>query len=185
MPTRRTEGVPTDVPRWETAFIALGGNVGDVRSAMSAALCRLHRHREVRVDSISALYRTPPWGDTDQADFLNASAQVSVRLEPLQLLRLAKKLEREQKREKTRRWGPRTLDIDLLVWPGRELETAKLTLPHPRIAERAFVLLPLADIAPDLELGRGNVSALAAAADRSGIERIAEQGEWWRPGDCV
>jgi 2-amino-4-hydroxy-6-hydroxymethyldihydropteridine diphosphokinase len=129
--------------------------------------------------------RDRPWGDTDQADFLNAAAQLSVRLDPAQLLRLAKKLEREQKREKTRRWGPRTLDIDLLVWPGRALKTPALTLPHPRIAERAFVLVPLADIAPDLELDSGSVGALAGAIDSSGIDRIAQQGRWWQPGECA
>jgi 2-amino-4-hydroxy-6-hydroxymethyldihydropteridine diphosphokinase len=124
---------------------------------------------------VSRRYRTPAWGVTDQPDFINAVAELATTLAPLALLDVLQATERAHGRDRAReqRWGPRTLDLDLLAMEGEVLDTPALQLPHPRAVERAFVLVPWSEIAPGLDLpGLGRVDALAAALDRSGIEAI-------------
>jgi 2-amino-4-hydroxy-6-hydroxymethyldihydropteridine diphosphokinase len=163
-----------------TALIGLGGNVGDPVDAMSAALTTLEDHPHCRVAGVSRLYRTPPWGKTDQACFFNAAARVETALGAVPLLGLALGIEQANKRLRIERWGPRTLDIDILDYDGLDIVSDELTIPHPRMKERAFVLMPLIDIAPDYRI-EGRVPAdWLAEADSAGIEIADESRDWWR-----
>lgn len=162
------------------AALGLGGNLGDPRASMAAALRRLDARTDTAVARVSRLFSTPPWGLTDQPRFLNACALVETDLAPLDLLDLCLSTETALKRERRERWGPRTIDIDLLDHGGSAMESERLVLPHPRIHERAFVLVPLADIAPDLCLRGRTVSAWLAETDTAGILAESADGSWWR-----
>jgi 2-amino-4-hydroxy-6-hydroxymethyldihydropteridine diphosphokinase len=155
------------------AAIALGGNIGDVAGAFAAALLHLARTPGVAVFGVSSVWRTPAWGRTDQPDFLNAAVLVETSLPAEHLLALCHAIERAAGRERREIWGPRTLDLDLVFYGDMRCDRPDLTLPHPRAAERAFVLVPLAEIAPDVRLGGTPVRELAARADASGIEKDA------------
>ncbi len=157
-----------------SAALGLGGNLGDPAAAIAAALDALDACDGVRVAARSSLYRTPPWGDPDQPDFVNACALVATTLAPEALLALCLHVERGlgRAREKTRRWGPRLIDVDLLDYEGVTLECAALTLPHPRMMARAFVLVPLAEIAPRRVIAGRSVAEAAAAADAAGMTRL-------------
>jgi len=135
------------MPEPVSALVALGGNVGDVGAAMQGALERLHREPDMRVMAVSPVYWTPPWGITDQPRFLNACAELETRLPPDMLLERLQAAERGAGRERTRRWGPRSLDIDIIAYGDVKMDTPALTLPHPRLFERAFVLVPMQGIA--------------------------------------
>lgn len=161
------------------AYLGLGGNIGDPAAAMAAALRRLDVAPQCRVVAVSSLYRTPPWGKTDQPDFLNAVAELDTSLTPRRLLALCLDTERSLKRERRERWGPRVIDMDILVFGDERIEEDGLQVPHPRMLERAFVMVPLAEIAPGLMLAGGKATVHAAALDAGGIERVAEAG-WWR-----
>jgi 2-amino-4-hydroxy-6-hydroxymethyldihydropteridine diphosphokinase len=152
------------------AFVALGGNLGDTRAYLRQALDALAALPRTRLMAHSRFYRTPPWGLREQPPFLNAAAELETALAPHELLDALLGIERAAGRlREGQRWGPRTLDLDLLHMDGVVLHDARLTLPHPRIGERAFVLLPLAELAPELELpGQGRVDGLLAAVDTAG-----------------
>ena len=157
------------------AWVGLGGNVGDVSACFSSALAMLGAADGVDVLRVSRHFRTPAWGVTNQPDFINAVAELATDRPPLDLLELLQATERAHGRDRAReqRWGPRTLDLDLLAMEGVALDTPALQLPHPRFAERAFVLVPWAEIAPELDVpGAGRIADLALALDRSGIEAI-------------
>ena len=128
-------------------FLGLGTNLGDRIANLQAALAGLAK--KLVITAVSPIYQTPPWGDTNQPDFLNLCLAAETDLSPEALLVFFKNLEVELGRKPTRRWGPRLIDIDLLFYADQIIETEKLTIPHPRLAERAFVLRPLADIAPN------------------------------------
>jgi 2-amino-4-hydroxy-6-hydroxymethyldihydropteridine pyrophosphokinase len=164
---------------WSTATLGLGGNIGDPRVAMAAALQRLDGDPNCRVLAVSRLYRTPPWGKTDQADFLNCCAMVATRLAPQPLLELCLGIEQEMKRVRIERWGPRTIDIDILTYDEQDVSTETLAIPHPRITERAFVLVPLADIAPGLDISGRKVSEWLSVIDAGGIVAASTDGTWW------
>jgi len=157
------------VPR---AYVALGSNLGDSRQQVLGALDALARLPGTRVLARSRLYRTPPWGVLAQPPFVNAAALLETDLSPHALLDALLAIEQAAGRVRDgERWGPRTLDLDLLHMPGVGLDDARLTLPHPRIAERAFVLLPLNDLDPVLDVpGQGRVDRLLAQVDRAGCE---------------
>jgi 2-amino-4-hydroxy-6-hydroxymethyldihydropteridine diphosphokinase len=157
------------------AFIALGGNVGDVRSTFDRAIVMLCDGEAVRLKARSSDYQTPPWGVTDQPPFVNAVIAVDTSLAPRGLLARAEECERALGRDRTRelRWGPRTIDLDLLAYDDLVLDDADLILPHPRLFERAFVLVPLAEIAPEREITGVRVRDALARVDASGIERLA------------
>jgi 2-amino-4-hydroxy-6-hydroxymethyldihydropteridine diphosphokinase len=162
------------------AAIGLGGNVGNVPDSMSQAILQLDAHPQVERLAVSALYRTPPWGKTDQAWFFNACVLIGTRLPPAALLELCLEIERGLKRDRRfgERWGPRPIDLDLLLYGDRQVTTERLTVPHPRMTERAFVLLPLAEIAPDWPVAGRAVSDWASLADPTGIERIDDPAVW-------
>ncbi len=165
---------------WHRATLGLGGNIGDPVAAMAAALQRLDTREDCRVVAVSRLYRTPPWGKTDQADFYNACAAVETRLSPEALLDACLEIEREMKRVRIERWGPRTIDMDVLTYDGVESRTDRLEIPHPRMSERAFVLMPLADIAASMLVNGRSVAAWLEESDRTGITIASENGDWWR-----
>ncbi len=161
-------------------WLGFGGNIGDVTSAMGVALRSLDDQANTKVVNVSSIYKTPPWGVTDQPWFQNCCAEIETQLSPEQLLDVCQDAERAGKRERILRWGPRTIDIDILVYDGVEQNEQRLTIPHPRIAERAFVLVPLCEIAADLVLNGNNVCQLAKAIDKEGIEKTDSCTDWWK-----
>ncbi len=162
-----------------TVYLSLGGNLGDPAKSMAAALRMLDGDDKTRVTAVSSLYRTPPWGKLDQPDFLNAAAAIETQLSPRALLDLCLDAERRLKRVREERWGPRLIDIDILVFGDRVIHETGLEVPHPRMLERAFVLAPLAEIAPGLSVGGRSVSERLKAVDISGIERLPPGPGWW------
>jgi len=136
--------------RGQTAYVGLGANLGNREAALRGALAALADAPGVRVLRVSPLYETDPVGVTDQPPFLNQVAELETDLAPDDLLALLLAIERRFGRRRRIRWGPRTLDLDLLLYGDAQIATERLHVPHPRMTERAFVLVPLADIAPDL-----------------------------------
>ncbi|MEH7886636.1 2-amino-4-hydroxy-6-hydroxymethyldihydropteridine diphosphokinase [Bacillus sp. JJ1609] len=134
------------------AYIALGSNMGDRYEYLKKAILLLESHKEVSVVNTSSIFETDPVGFTDQDQFLNMAVQVSTSLKPLELLDECLKIEEELGRKREIRWGPRTLDLDILMYNQENIETEKLTIPHPRMSERAFVILPLLEMDPNLML---------------------------------
>ncbi|MCS7010182.1 MAG: 2-amino-4-hydroxy-6-hydroxymethyldihydropteridine diphosphokinase [Anaerolineales bacterium] len=150
-------------------FLALGTNLGDRLKNLQRALTALPP--SVHVLRSSPIYETSPWGITDQPEFLNMVIEGETKLSPLDLLRFLKDLERQLGRTPSLRYGPRLIDLDILFYDELLLDTPELTIPHPRLHERAFVLVPLADLAPDFlhpRLGRP-VRDLLMAVERTGI----------------
>lgn len=136
----------------ERVFVAMGGNLGDVASAFDFALARLTATNDVRLVARSPVYRTSPVGGVTQPDFLNAVAEFRTSLAPSAFLHRLHIAERDAGRDRAAevRWGPRTLDLDIVVWGDRMVCEPGLTIPHPRFTDRLFVLEPLADLAPEL-----------------------------------
>jgi 2-amino-4-hydroxy-6-hydroxymethyldihydropteridine diphosphokinase len=159
------------------ALLALGGNVGDVRGTLDHAVDRLCDRRDIKVTARSSDYVTPPWGVEDQPPFVNMCIAVETSLSPQALLARMQEIERAFGRDRAqeRRWGPRTLDIDLIAYDDIALDEPGLTLPHPRMFERAFVLVPLADIAPNRVIAGKRVRDELAAIDATGIERLPKR----------
>jgi 2-amino-4-hydroxy-6-hydroxymethyldihydropteridine diphosphokinase len=161
-----------------SAIIALGGNVGDVRATFRQAISDICGTAQAKLLARSSDYSTPPWGDEDQALFVNACIAIETNLAPQALLSVLQKVEQKfgRTRTKARRWGPRTLDLDLIAYDDVSLQTPELTLPHPRLFERAFVLVPLTEIAPDRMIGGIRVRDGLAGASTQGIERLPDTG---------
>jgi 2-amino-4-hydroxy-6-hydroxymethyldihydropteridine diphosphokinase len=160
------------------ALVALGGNVGDVRDTLDRAVAALCDGQNVRLLARSADYRTPPWGIADQPPFVNLCIAVATSLMPHALLARAQAVEQALGREraKERRWGPRPVDIDLIAYDDLALAMPDLTLPHPRLFERAFVLVPLAEIAPERVIAGIKVRDALARVDATGVERLPPRG---------
>ena len=156
------------------ALLALGGNVGDVRQTFDRAIAAFCDGKDVQLIARSSDYATPPWGVEDQPHFINCCIAVATDLQPHALLARAQAVERELGRDRAReqRWGPRTLDIDILAYDDLALDDPELTLPHPRLFERAFVLVPLAEIVPERMIAGIRVRDALAKVDRAGIEKL-------------
>jgi len=157
-----------------TVFLALGTNLGDRPANLRAAIAALPPSIVVRQSS--PVYETPPWGLTDQPAFLNMAVKAETRLEPAALLATLKRIEQELGRTPTVRWGPRVIDMDILFYDDLVIETPEATIPHPRLHERAFVLVPLAELAPDFVhpvLGK-TVAEMLAECDTSGIKQYGQ-----------
>lgn len=156
------------------AFIGLGGNLGDTRQTLEAAIERLARHPDIELIGRSRFYRTPPWGVVDQPDFVNAAIAVETGLGPHALLDVLLETERAFGRVRDgERWGPRTLDLDLLAHGDAIVDDERLELPHPRMVQRAFVLLPLSDLDPAYDIpGHGTVANLLETLDIQGCEPL-------------
>ncbi|WP_062516197.1 2-amino-4-hydroxy-6-hydroxymethyldihydropteridine diphosphokinase [Demequina gelatinilytica] len=171
-------GDPADLQPLQpvTAFLGLGGNIGDVDASFREALWELHRIPGIEVLRASSLFRTRPVGGPEQADFLNVVVAVETSLAPRALLAACQGVEVLHGRERLEANGPRTLDIDVLAYDAMTLDTEDLVVPHPRASERAFVLQPWATLAPDFDLpGAGRIGDLAAAIGTDGVELVAER----------
>ncbi len=162
------------------AYLGLGGNLGDPQAAMATALAMLDAADGIAVVRVSSLYRTPPWGLIDQPDFLNAVAEVETGLSPRRLLAACLDAELALKRVRTERWGPRAIDLDVLIYGDLAIHEDGLTIPHPRIAERAFVLVPLLEISPALAMDGQPLSHALTSLDTGGIVRLDLPADWWR-----
>src|SRR6201992_2640524 len=158
------------------ALIALGGNVGDVRAAFRKAIANICGMTQGVVLARSSDYATPPWGDVEQAQFINACIEIDTPLDPHALLFVLKKIETKFGRDRAneKRWGPRTLDLDLIAYDDVSIQKPELTLPHPRLFERAFVLVPLAEISPDRMIAGRSVASMLAGLSSDGIERLPD-----------
>ena len=159
-----------------SALIALGGNVGDVRATFEKAISNVLGMAQAELLARSSDYRTPPWGEEAQEPFINACVEVETSLDPHALLFTLHKIEKRfgRDRARERRWGPRTLDLDLLAYDDAVINQPDLTLPHPRLFERAFVLVPLAEIAPNRVIAGRSVAAALAQLSTEVIERLPD-----------
>jgi len=156
------------------ALVALGGNMGDVRDTLDRAIAAFCDGEKVRLLARSSDYRTPPWGVEDQPPFVNLCIAVETSLAPRALLSRAQAVERGlgRERSKERRWGPRPVDIDLIAYDDLVLQEPDLTLPHPQLFARAFVLAPLAEIAPDRLIAGRRVRDALTQVDASRVEKL-------------
>ena len=159
-------------------LIALGGNVGDVRATFQKAIANICGMTQGVLLARSSDYATPPWGEEKQDRFINACIEIETRLDPHALLFTLHKIENKFGRDRTKetRWGPRTLDLDLITYDDVSINKPELTLPHPRLFERAFVLVPLAEIAPDRMIAGRTVKDALARLSMDGIERLPNLG---------
>jgi 2-amino-4-hydroxy-6-hydroxymethyldihydropteridine diphosphokinase len=160
------------------AYLGLGANLGDPEEQLQEALGRLNDAEEVEVTRVSTFYRNPPLGPENQPWYINAVARVRTRLGPEELLRLLQQIEADMGRVRGERWGPRVIDLDLLLYNGEVIFTPKLVVPHPEMHRRVFVLAPLAEIAPRawhpvLGKSAGDLLAKLDAADRTALQPIA------------
>jgi 2-amino-4-hydroxy-6-hydroxymethyldihydropteridine diphosphokinase len=157
-------------------LIALGGNVGDVRATFKKAIANICGMTQGALLARSSDYVTPPWGKEEQARFVNACIQIDTSLDPHALLFTLHKIEHKFGRDRASEtlWGPRTLDLDLIAYDDVSIQKPELTLPHPRLFERAFVLVPLAEIVPDRVIAGRSVAAALAELSTDGIERLPD-----------
>jgi 2-amino-4-hydroxy-6-hydroxymethyldihydropteridine diphosphokinase len=166
MPSDRGAAVP--------AYVGVGSNLSDPRSQVTRAIDAIDRIESTRITRISSLYGSAPYGGIDQPDFVNAVVELSTCLDARLLLAELQNIEDAQGRVRAERWGPRIIDLDLLVYGGESVNDPDLTVPHPGIADRNFVLLPLQEIAPDLQVpGLGRVADLAVDEIEPRIIRLA------------
>jgi 2-amino-4-hydroxy-6-hydroxymethyldihydropteridine diphosphokinase len=155
------------------AYVGLGSNLDDPPQQLRRALDALAALPDTSLSGASRFYRSPPWGPIDQPDYVNAVAALDTELAPLALMEALLMIERAAGRSRRERWGPRVLDLDLLLYDRLQYSSDALQLPHPRMHERPFVLLPLAELAPELELpGRGSLRQLILSVDHSSVEAI-------------
>ncbi|MEM6900646.1 MAG: 2-amino-4-hydroxy-6-hydroxymethyldihydropteridine diphosphokinase [Pseudomonadota bacterium] len=162
--------------------IALGSNLGDSRALLLKAIQLLAKHEAVDLKSVSRIYRTPAWGLTDQPDFLNACLTIDTKLEAPGLLNLCQQIEQRLGRTRDVKWGPRTIDIDILWYDGLVLETERLTIPHPQMLKRGFVLIPLSDIVPNQTFAGETVKERSA---QYAAEDIQPAGELLTPDELA
>ena len=155
-----------------TIYLSLGANLGNREQTINKALQRLAETPGIKLLTCSAFYETAPWGKTDQPPFINAAVKISTELTMNDLLTKTQQIETELGRERHEHWGARTIDIDLLFSPDQNIRTPELTLPHPYIKERNFVLIPLQEIAPtELLDGRTVTEWLAVCPDKGKVDK--------------
>ena len=155
-------------------YLSLGANLGNREETLREAVRRIGAAESVELTAVSSVYETEPWGKLDQPRFLNLAVAVETTLSPEAFLALAQKIEKELGRVRHERWGARTIDIDVLCFEGVERNTPELTLPHPYMTERAFVLVPLAEIAPALAVKGKTVEAWRDATGYEGVTCVTE-----------
>ena len=178
-PRRSPDGI--QICRYDImkAWLGLGSNLQQPVEQLKQALLKLSSLDQVEILATSSFYRTPPWGDEQQEDFINAVVKVETSLGPDALLRGVQAIETAMGRQRSeRRWGPRVIDIDLLLYGDLRYRSDDLELPHPRMHERAFVLVPLCELDNTLEIpARGVVKKLLQEVDCSGIRRLRDEGQ--------
>ncbi len=174
---RHDSGMECQTPTSSDAILALGSNVGDKPGNIARAIELLSADGDIRILRRSKNYKTPPWGVTDQDWFVNACVSVATKLDPHQLLQRCQDVENKMGRVRKERWGPRLIDVDILTHRAGAIAEKDLTLPHPRITARAFVLVPLAEIAPELVIAGKTVRAWLAASDATGVEPYKSQSK--------
>lgn len=164
----------------KTAYLGLGSNLGDRRARLAGAMQRLERTAGLRIVAVSSVYETTPVGVTGQPDYLNLAAAIATSLAPTELLAECQRIESALGRVRLERWAPRTIDLDLLWYEDFVSAIPELTVPHPRMLERGFVMVPLAEIAPNLILAGETMLARAARIDRSGVRQL-DRLDWTEP----
>jgi 2-amino-4-hydroxy-6-hydroxymethyldihydropteridine diphosphokinase len=142
------------------AFLGIGSNTGDRALHLKNAVRLLRELPASAVEKVSSIYETAPWGNLDQGDYLNQIVELRTDLEPEQLLESCQSIELRLGRERKVKWGSRTIDIDILLYDSREVNRTDLQIPHPRLPDRRFVLVPLAEIAPELSVPRSRLTVL-------------------------
>jgi 2-amino-4-hydroxy-6-hydroxymethyldihydropteridine diphosphokinase len=162
----------SSVPSAATAYIALGSNLGDRRGHLEAAFAALAALPGTRLLARSAIFETPPFGPPGQQNYFNAVASLATTLSPLSLLDELLAIEQSRGRVRRERWGPRTLDLDLLLYGDAIIHETRLTLPHPEMLKRAFVLAPLHDLAPELIIAGRSIGQHLSSLDQAGIHRL-------------
>lgn len=141
-----------------SAYLSIGSNIGDRLGSLRKAIQLLDKSDQIKVELVSSIYETDPIGYVDQACFLNAVIKISTSLQPEELLQACLQIELDLGRKRGIRWGPRTLDLDILLYNQENIETESLLVPHPRMQERAFVMIPLMELDPDIKLPNVNTS---------------------------
>ena len=156
------------------AYLGLGTNMGNRVKYLRDACVMLSNHKNISICKISKVYETKAWGYTNQDDFLNICMEIDTNLEPEELLEVCHNIENQLKRVRTIRWGPRTIDVDILLFNNIASDDKALTLPHPRIKERAFVLIPLMDLNKELIIDDKNISYYLSKLNKEEIEEVKE-----------
>lgn len=161
----------------EVAYLGLGSNLGDRIAYLQAAVDGLHADARTTVQAVSSVYQTAPVGGPEQEEYLNVAVRVATRRSPARLLRLCQVIETALGRERSVRWGARTIDLDVLLYGPRTVATRSLQVPHPRLVERAFALVPLIEVAPGETLPDGTTltAALAKLAPIEGVTMVGSQ----------
>ncbi len=160
------------------AYIALGSNLGDSRNLLASALAAINCLADTQLEAVSPAYRSTAIGPGEQRDYLNLVARISTALPPLDLLAGLQQIETRHGRQRREHWGARTLDLDILLYGDLQIDTPALTVPHPRMAERNFVLYPLSDLAPDLVMPCGTpLGSWRSACSDAGLEALGESIE--------
>lgn len=156
-------------------LLSIGSNLGDRLANLADAVARLESEPNITVTAKSALYRTVPVGPVAQDDFINGAVRITTNLAPEDVMKICLSIEASMGRDRTRavRWGPRLIDIDIILFDDLVTNSETLILPHPRFRERAFVLIPLVDIAPDWRFEGQSLAALAQRIDQTGVERLS------------
>ncbi|MGM8885724.1 2-amino-4-hydroxy-6-hydroxymethyldihydropteridine diphosphokinase [Psychrobacter sp. 1U2] len=165
-----------DNNNWVTCYLGLGSNLanelGSPVEHLQQALASLEQHQAMRQLRVSSYYASAPMGPQDQPDFTNAVVELETTLTPLELLALCQQLEAQAQRERLRRWGERSLDVDILLYGQQQIDEPTLVVPHAGLHERNFMLVPLRELAPELMINDQPVSAYPLSADWSGLELI-------------
>lgn len=162
---------------WITCYLGLGSNLanelGSPIEHLQQALASLEQHPAIRQLQVSSYYASAPMGPQDQPDFINAVAGLETTLAPLELLALCQQLETQAQRARLRRWGERSLDVDILLYGQQQIDEPQLTVPHAGLHERNFVLVPLRELAPELIINAQPIAAYPLSADWSDLKRIS------------
>ncbi|SHJ17792.1 2-amino-4-hydroxy-6-hydroxymethyldihydropteridinediphosphokinase [Geosporobacter subterraneus DSM 17957] len=155
------------------AYLGLGSNIGNKREYIDAALELLREHKDIQITHSSSYYETDPVGYLDQDSFLNIVAAIETNLDPKALLSYCNEIEQKLKRKREIRWGPRTIDIDILLYENYTSQDEYLTIPHPRMCERSFVMIPLYEIAKDISIFGHSIGDIVEKLGQEGIRKIA------------
>jgi 2-amino-4-hydroxy-6-hydroxymethyldihydropteridine diphosphokinase len=164
-----------------TAFLGLGSNLGDRKQNLLSALRLLDGMEGIKVEEVSSVYETEPWGVLDQPLFLNMVAEISTSLDPHGVLEACRQVEKELGRVRGEKWGPRLIDVDVLLYGDLEVREEDLIIPHPHLTERDFVIIPLLEIEPDVSLpGKGKLSSGYRPGEVSGVRKAFryDKEEW-------